>query len=160
MICIFLCETWLRLCIFCIKHDCLLFPVNVTLFFEFLRETVFRRGIGDPNSMCTSARHVLGARYSRKLWCHHGIFKAKITVGYFRFAQCRVFSNTHLKDEVRGHTRVIHWRDETKLPRVVTMNLVDNIAMRSWSKLWICKPFDRFSLRPATTERMYLPPCV
>ena len=40
------------------KRDCLLFPVNVKLIFEFfvmrkkgqllLREGVFRRGIGDP----------------------------------------------------------------------------------------------------------------
>ena len=34
------------------KPDCLLISVNVKLFFEFfvMRETVYRRGIGDPIS--------------------------------------------------------------------------------------------------------------
>ena len=46
---------------FYVKRDCLLFSVNVKLFFEFfvmredgqllLRESVFIRGIGDPHHM-------------------------------------------------------------------------------------------------------------
>ena len=58
---------------FYVKRDCLLFSVNVKLFFEFsvigekatellLRESVFIRGIGDPLNRVTDSTSVYAGR--------------------------------------------------------------------------------------------------
>ena len=82
---------------FYVKRDCLLFSVNVKLFFEFfvmllLRESVFRRGIGETLWKQKRAKCVLGAS--------HPQYFADAAIFSRGFLSCHVYQRTKRKRPV------------------------------------------------------------